>query len=189
MPAFLVELTAAAAAATKTAGADKVVVFAADATDAKDMAAASLNADSNSPWINASTATELVAPVDYLDFEFVLTVGNDGSVHTVQDKFSVTGVGSDTIDLLGTAMAAAVGVLLGGTTVTYTVGTQVFSIPADNNVGDATILAEIRFNGVAITGLTPVVNAEGAAAIIRTVTLPVDAVVAPRFWAANALNA
>ena len=79
MPAFLVELSPGAR--TLIGAADAYVVFALDATDARQVCANNVSGDSDALWNDSSTTvTEIVAgttlPADY-ELEIVIT--NDGA--------------------------------------------------------------------------------------------------------------
>lgn len=64
--------------------------------------------------------------------------------------------------------------LLAGTDATYTAGTQTFSIPADNNVGDNVIAMTFTRDGALIPELPVTINAVGAAGTIRTIVIAAD---------------
>jgi hypothetical protein len=82
----------------------------------------------------------------------------------------------ETIDLAAARLLVLLNAtaLIAGTDATYTSGTQTFSIPADNNVGDNVIACTWTRDGAAIPELATTVSVIGVAASIRTIVLAAD---------------
>jgi hypothetical protein len=82
----------------------------------------------------------------------------------------------ETLDLAAARLLVLVNAhaLIGGTDGTYTAGTQTFSFPADNNVGDNVIACTFTRDGALIPELPVTINAVGAAGSVRTIILAAD---------------
>lgn len=118
-------LTLPGGAYTLPAGANSMVVWAEDATDAKAIAAARFGGEGN-PWSEA-TATAVVAPADLTGYRFRVLITDNVTKAVVADV-THTGVASDTVDLVGDALV----VLLNATTpiagAAYSSATNVLTI-------------------------------------------------------------
>lgn len=187
MPAFLVQLDLTKSGLTKKEKCDTIVVFAADATQAKQMASAHLDGDGTA-WIANSTATEIVAGANWIGWTFRVTLVQKVAPFTVFGPFEVVGAGAalDTIDEIGAALVT----LINATAIngaTYTAGSNTLLVAAiADGLGDYRLLVDIIPPGKteSIASLVGTVVDEGIAAADVSVVLPADAAVVPLVAAA-----
>lgn len=183
MPAYMVKASQNDVV-NRVDGTDMVVVFAADAPDAKAMAKALHSGDGNASW-DAATATQIAAASDYEGWRLRVRVTPPNGVADLYD-FTYTGASSDTIDLMGAGMAALLNVPL---TSTYTGATQVLIVATGSgadDLGDHSVLVEMlppltqSKDPVAIPGfIASGPTHEGSATDDLNVTLEADAYVVP----------
>lgn len=182
MAQYLVQLDHAAQNQVMFNGVDTVVVEAADATEAREMAASQFSGDSDAVWA-AATATLIVVDPDFEGWTFrvKVTAPAGADLHDV----SYVGVAADDIDEVGAALAALF--VTAGLTATYTDATQVLEI-ADiaDGIGDH----EVTFSVIPPGGFTPGVTSmvashvdEGIAAAILSMTFVADAPAIPKVTA------
>lgn len=120
MPVYKVTLPSGAC--TVQDGNNSVLVFAADANDAKALAGGFSSGDA-APWASATVADVGVEATNFLGVRVEITVTPVAGAPVV---FSAEGDGDDTVDDIGAKLAAA-GVAA-GRTVTYTAGTDVLAV-------------------------------------------------------------
>jgi len=102
MPAYIVSLPSGVTFGNKNTD---VVVFAENATYARDMAKAAYNQGSDTVWDLASV-TEIVAGADFENWTLRVRIDYAGT-QTDPVDVSVVGAAADTIDDIGSAMATA----------------------------------------------------------------------------------
>ena len=139
MPAYLVELDDGARF-TLPQGADKMIVFAEDAADAKAFAKAQFTGDSNAAW-DGATVTEIAAAADLEGFRLRIVIADADPVVDV----TVTGASSATVDAIGALMETALNATSGISGAAYTAGTNTLVIAAGSgtdDLGDLTVTVE-----------------------------------------------
>ena len=178
--AYLVTLPASGGR-TMPAGADSVLVYAEDATAAKELAAARFTGDG--AWAGA-TATALAAGADLEGYRLRCRIRDTNGA--IVEDVTVTGAASDTLDLIGTAMATALNATASIANASYTGGTNVLIVAegATDALGDHTL--EVEFlppvddvwddPSVPLTGFVGAITHEGAGSADLDVTL-VDAAI------------
>ena len=189
MTSFLVKLSDSAPSKVLENGANAVVVEAEDTADAKLMAEFASKID-GADWAGA-TATAIAAASDLLGWKIRVVVIDPAAAAGVVafEDVTYTGVASDTIDLVGTAVAALLAANAGLTAV-YTAASQLLDIAAiGDDVGDHivligffppgadTTLVSGEIGGVA--GFVASVVDEGIAAAVLTATFAADAHIVP----------
>lgn len=178
--AYLVTLDQTHSGHTLPGGFNAAVVYAADASDAKAIAKAQYSGDADAMW-TAATATAITAG-SLSGIVLEVAVAFTGSNFTGREYtlFTVTADSDDTMDDIGGKLRDALNADADLALITYTSGSQLITIPDTQNLGDIVITAAMKINGVSIPSLAPSVNAVGAAASQRTITLPADAAVVPK---------
>lgn len=175
MPAYLVTLDRTKGGRNLMEGADAMVVFATDATQAKQAAAAKYDGDGQC-WVDDGTATAIVAATDWLGWTFRITLSGGISVSLV-----ATGSGQDTIDEIGAALVT----LLNATAIdnaAYNTTSQVLTVAGTaDNLGVQKLSVEIiPPNGKSsVAGLVGTIVHQGSAGDAVSVVLPADAAVIP----------
>jgi len=181
MPGFIVK-TPLNDAGNRINDTDMVMVFAADAGDARAMAKSLHSGDTNASWDDA-TVTQQAAAADYEGWRLRCRAAPPGGGPNAFDV-TYTGAASDTMDLMGAGAEALLDAA--GQTATYTGATQVLEC-ADiaDGIGDHFLLVELlpplatSKDPVAIPGGVVSKVDEGIAAAILSATLAVDAYVLP----------
>lgn len=184
MPAYTVirpDLTGA----TAVSGHNAVVVFAADATDAKAMAKALHPGDSGALW-DAATVTELVAATDMTGWRARCTVSNVSTGAVVADV-TVTAAASDVIDDMGTDLATALNATASIAGAGYVIATQVLTVAeTTDTLGDHAVTLEFfpptsyaLGQDVAVPSFVASITDEGAGGAALSATLVADASVVP----------
>lgn len=187
MPAFLVEASKSDVS-QRVNRADGVIVFAADAADARAMAQARFSGDGNPSWA-AATATQIVADPDYEGWRLRVRITPPTGSTPSADLHDVTytGAASDTMDLMGAGIEALLDAA--GLTATYTSATQVLIAATGSgtdDLGDHTLTVEflppltVAGDPVAIPGFVASgPTHEGVATANLDVTFEADAYVVP----------
>lgn len=177
MPAYLVSLKRPTGL-TLEGGADKMVVFAADAADARAVCAGHFHG-ADAAWAEA-TATEIAEPADLDDGgTWGLTIQILDSDPVVDETVEGTDLASMYADMV--IALNATGIIAGAA---YDAGTDVLTVAAaGDNLGDKQVVAKVTYNGVEVPGLLGAVTDEGAAAAALTVAT-IDAPTLPRVYAA-----
>lgn len=177
--AFLVTLDRTKSGHTLKSGADAVVVFATDATQAKQMAASKYDGDGQA-WITDGTATEVTAvAAGWIGWTFKINIYGPDTNESVE----VTGAGADnTIDEIGALLVTALNALddiagaeYNGTTNVLTVAQTTDGI-GDHNI-EVTITPPGGYSGIA--SLVGTIVDGGAAGDAITLALPADALGVP----------
>lgn len=188
MPAFLVTLDRSKGGRTLPDGADAMVIFAADATQAKQMAAAKYDGDGSS-WASNSTATEIAVAADWAGWTFKVTIlGGFGSGGA--DSASVTVLAdatTNTMDEVGAALATALNALDGIAGAAYTAVSNTLKIAETTDaLGDQQVVVTITPpNGKSgIASLVGTIVDGGAEADVLSVVLPADNAVVPKTYSA-----
>jgi hypothetical protein len=186
MATYLVTLNANTPARILEGGADSVLVIAADADDAKDMAAFASTVDS-ADWANA-TATLVASPADLTGWSVRCQVLEFASGADIADVTHV-GIGSDGIDEVGDALVLLLNALAGIANSAYDSATQILTISSiadaqgDNLVQigffppgvDTVMTGEIS----GVRGFVTTVVDQGITAAVLTATFEADAYVLP----------
>lgn len=143
MPAYKVVLPSGGY--TLLNGNNSMVVFAANATDAKAAANAFSDADA-APWPNA-TVTELTEDTSFAGLKIVITIAADddnGFDEDVVVEYVVpSGTSADTVDEIGDLLVTALNATAELSGVTYTSGSDTITIVEGNNCGLSTITAKV----------------------------------------------
>lgn len=189
MTSFLVTLSASSPGRVLENGSNAVVVEAEDATDAKTMAEFASNID-GADWAGA-TVTTIAAPSDMLGWKVRVIVIDPAAAAGVValGDFTYTGIATNDLDDMGTAVAALIDADANFTGV-YTTATQLLQIAEiADDLGDHivligffppgadTILVSGEIGGV--TGFVASVVDQGIAAAVLTATFAADAHVVP----------
>lgn len=185
MPAYLVTLDREKCGHTLPEGADAMVVFAADATAAKEICAAKYDGD-GSAWATDGTATEIVQDADFNGWTFKVSV-LDGLGAGGDEPGTATVVGdgtTNTIDEVGAALVTALNALTGIANASYNSTSNTLTVASGgggDDLGDQTVVVEIiPPNGKsAIPSLVGTITHEGSATDALTVVLPGDSAVIP----------
>lgn len=143
MPAYKVVLPSGGY--TLLNGNNSMVVFAANATDAKAAANAFSDADA-APWSNA-TVTELQEDTSFAGLKIVITIAADddnGFDEDVVVEYVVpSGTSADTVDEIGDLLVTALNATAELSGVTYTSGSDTITIVEGNNCGLSAITAKV----------------------------------------------
>lgn len=143
MPAYKVVLPSGGY--TLLNGNNSMVVFAANATDAKAAANAFSDADA-APWSNA-TVTELQEDATFAGLKIVITIAADddnGFDEDVVVEYVVpSGTSADTVDEIGDLLVTALNATAELSGVTYTSGSDTITIVEGNNCGLSAITAKV----------------------------------------------
>jgi hypothetical protein len=151
-----------------------MVVIAENAADAKLMAQASVDGDSNGAWASA-TATEIASLIatDFEDWTLTVVVSDcvtDPADPEVLFEVSVVGAHGDSLDDMGDAMAAAL--VLEGLTASYATPALTVAAIADG-IGDSDLQVILTSpdGQVAMTGFVGAIVDEGIKGAVLTVAL------------------
>lgn len=174
-------------------GADAMVLFAADGTAAKQMAAAQYPGD-GAAWINDSTATEVVAGSNWIGWTFKVRilsglaagagVNADGSAEI---SLTATGAAQDTMDEIAAVLVTRLNALPTIANAAYNSTTNTLTVAGTaDNLGDKQIEVEIipPSGESPVAALVGTVTDGGSAGAALTVVLPADAAVIPAVLAA-----
>lgn len=183
MPAYLVTLDRTKCGYTLPDGANAMVVFAADATTAKQLAASKYDGD-GSAWVTNGTATEIVAGTDWVGWTFRVDIlsgfGTGGA-----DPASVSFVGTstdNTVDEVAAQLVTALNALDGIANAAYNSTTNTLTITGTADaLGDKQVEVSITPPGgkSAIAALVGTIVDGGASGDALTVVLPADNAVVP----------
>lgn len=182
MPAYIV-LAASLCGATLEGHANAQVVFAANATQAKEICASKFDSD-GALWSTA-TVTEVTACTNWSGWTFKIEItkgfGTGGA-----DPNSVTVLGSDTnetIDKVAALLVTALNALPVIANASYDAATNILTVASiADGIGDAKLLVTITppDGKSAIASLVGTVVDGGIAGAVLTVILPADSAVIPR---------
>lgn len=181
MPAYTVQAPAVSGA-TLTGGADTMVVFAADATAAKEIAAAKYDGD-GALWSGA-TVTEIVQDADFNGWTFTIKIlGGTGTGNAYPASFSYTGTSTNnTIDEIAAQLAILLNAHADIAGAAYNATTQVLTIAeTTDGLGDQTVEVEITppSGKSTIPSLVGTITHEGESTAALSVVLPADDAVIP----------
>lgn len=183
MPAYLVTLDRNKSGHQLRGGGDAMVVFATNATAAKEICAAKYPSDGLA-WANDSTATEITAASDFNGWTLRVFIQSGlGAEGDESGEFIVTGdATNNTIDEVAALMVTALnahadiaGAAYNGTSNTLTLaGTT-------DGLGDQTVEVSLTPPGgeSAVPSLIGTITDGGASGDALTVVLPADAAVIP----------
>lgn len=183
MPAYLVTLDRNKSGHNLPEGADAQIVFAADATAAKEICSARYDGDGLA-WANDSTVTAIVAGTNWVGWSFNVRISGGFGVGGA-DPAEVTVVGdvtNDTIDEIGAALVVALNALPVIANAAYNSTSQVLTVAGiADNIGDKKLFVSITPpNGKgAIPSLVGTIVDGGIAGAVLSVVLPADAAVIP----------
>lgn len=181
MPAYIVSLPDGVSHGNKNSD---VVVFAEDATYARDAAKAGYSQGSNSAWDQA-TVSEIVAGSDYLGWSLRVRIEHAADLNFPCD-FTVVGIASDTIDLLGAAMVTALNAHQDIAAAAYDGITNILTCAAvGDNLGDGTLTVEMRPPGQArgpFASYVGTITDGGIQAAALTVQLAADAISVAQYF-------
>lgn len=187
MPAYLVSIPDSYPGPL-VGGHRHVVVFAADATDARAVAAAASGSEAMANvWKSASdsTAVELVASPDMLAYTLKVTVTGAAAQTVDPIEAEYVAVASDTIDLVGAGIATALNAAADIANAAYNSTTNVLTVAgAGDGLGDGTVTAQMLLNGIPIESFIGTITDEGSAGAALTVALASDAFVIPAYYLA-----
>lgn len=169
-------------------GADAMVVFAASATAAKEIAAAKYDGD-GAAWATEATATEIVQDADFNGWAFKVEIlGGFGAGNADPASVEVTGdATTNTIDEIGAALVTALNALTGIAGAAYNATSNTLTIAeTTDGLGDQAVQVTITPpNGKSgIPSLVGAITDEGASGAALSVVLPADAAVIPIVTAA-----
>ena len=176
MPAYRVELDRSKGGHNLVNGADAMVVFAADATQAKEIAAAQNEADGQA-WIVDGTATEVVAATDWEGWTF------SGSLSSGQSASYTADDTNNTIDLIAAQLVILFNAQTGIGNAAYNSTTNVLTIAGvADNLGDQKAAFQIKppTSVESVPSLVGTIVDEGVVGADVTVALPADAAVVPQ---------
>ena len=183
MPAYLVTLSQNVGGRTLSAGGDAMVVFAADATAAKQICSAKYDGDGNA-WTSDSTVTEIVQDADFNGWTFRIDILDGlGAGGDEPGTVSVTGDATDnTIDEVAALLVTALNALTGIANASYNGTTNTLTVAgAADGLGDQTIQVSITppDGKSSVASLVGTITDGGASGDAITVVLPADAAVIP----------
>lgn len=184
MPAYLVTLNREKSGKTLQDGADAMVVFAADATEAKQICASKYGNEGDMWTSTNATATEVVADGDWVGWTFRVSIGSGfgvGADEAVTFEF-VGDATDDTVDEIGAALVVLLNAHADIAAATYTGATNVLEVTGVADAfGDQKLIVEIIPPGGedGVAALVGVIVDEGIAAAVLSVVLPADAAVIP----------
>lgn len=181
MPAYTVRAPAVSGA-TLVGGADTQIVFAANATAAKEIAAAQYDGD-GAIWSGA-TVTEIVQDADFEGWTFTIDIlGGFGTLGTTPASVSYTGTAANnTIDEIGAQLVILLNALDGIAGAAYNTTSQVLKIAETTDaLGDQQVEVTITPPGgkSPIPSLVGTIVDGGAEADVLSVVLPADNAVIP----------
>jgi len=184
MPAYIVTLNREKGGKTLTEGADAMVVFATDATEAKEICAAKYQGEGDL-WTSAnSTVTEIVQDADWDGWTFKFDILDGFGVGADEPvSFSLTGDATDnTIDEIGAALVTLFNAHADIANAAYNSTSQVLDVTGvADGFGDQTLVVTITPPG-GFSGIPSQVGTivhEGIAGAVLSVELPADAAVIP----------
>ena len=156
-------------------GRDLMVVEADDAANAAAMASAYHDGDAS--WANATvtaftSATDLspITDGDGNTAAFSLFVSVKGA--TVNNSFEVAAAASDDLDALGTAIVSLINADDNIANASYSTPTlTVATGSGGDDLGDHSVVCELRLNGVALPGFVGSITHEGVSTAALTVAL------------------
>lgn len=182
MPAYLVTLDRNKCGHQLRGDGDAMVVFAADATAAKEICAAKYPGDGLA-WANDSTVTQIVQDADFNGWTlrvFIQSGLGDGSE---SGEFIVTGdATNNTIDEVAALMVTALNAHADIAGAAYNATSQTLKVAeTTDGLGDQTIEVTLTPPGgeSAIPSLIGTITDGGASGDALTVVLPADAAVIP----------
>lgn len=191
MPAYLVTLNREKSGHTLPGGADAVVCFADDATQAKEVAASYFDAE-GSLWTSSdATATAIVQDADFNGWTFKVRV-LDGLGAGADEPGEVIVVGDatdNTIDEIAALLVTALNALTGIDNASYNGTTNTLTVAAGSggdDLGDQTVEVEAIPPGgySSVPSVFGTITHEGVATDDLTVVLPLDADVYPLVFGA-----
>lgn len=189
MPAYLVQLPGDNPSLAKFNGVDSMVIFAADANDAKAMAKSQIDGDANAPWGNA-TVTEIAAAANLIGFTFNIVVTSPAGEVVANVSQVCTGASHDTIDEVGALLATALNATDDIANAAYNTSTQVLTVATGSggdDLGDHTVTVKVFKTDAPdpepIPGFVDTITHEGAADAALSVEFPADAFVVPKVTA------
>lgn len=164
-------------------GVNAILVVAEDAADAKAMAKTQFSGDSNAAWESA-TATAIVVATDMEGWRLrVQVLAPAGG--TVEADVTYTGIGSDVLDDMGTAVAILLNATANIANAGYTGVTQVLiaATGAGDGLGDHKLIVELYpplpADTSEIPGFVASITDEGASNADISATLAADAHLVP----------
>ena len=184
MPAYRVTLNREKSGHTLPNGADAVVCFAADATAAKQVAAAYFDSE-GALWTSSdSTVTEIIADADFDGWTFKVRVcGGLGAGQDEPGEVVVVGDSTDnTIDEIAALIVTGLNALTGIAAASYNSTSNVLTVAeTTDGLGDQKVEVDIiPPNGYSsVAALVGTITDEGSAGAALTVQLPTDAAVIP----------
>lgn len=157
------------------------IVFAANATQAKEIAASRFDGDN--PWSGA-TVTEIVAGTNWSGWTFYIGITKGFGTGSDPNQVSVVGTDTnETIDKIAALLVTALNALPVIANASYNSTTQVLTVSSiADGIGDAKLIVKITPpNGKSeIPSLVGTIVDGGIAGAALTVTLPADADVVPQ---------
>ena len=183
MPAYLVTLDRTKSGHTLPNGVDAQVVFAADATTAKQIAAAKYDGD-GAAWTTDGTATEITAASDWAGWKFDVTIlSGFGTGGTSPATASVTAdATTNTMDEIGAALATALNALPLIANAAYNTTSNTLTIAGTADaLGDKQVEVYITppLGKSSVAALVGTIVDGGASGDALSVILPADAAVVP----------
>lgn len=182
MPAYSVVTDPAVSGKTLVGGADSMVVFAADATAAKEIAAAKYDGD-GAIW-SAATVTEIVADADFEGWTFKISILSGlGTGNDEPGTFTYTGTATNnTIDEVAAQLVILLNAHADIANAAYNATTNVLTVAgAADGLGDQTVEMTITppDGKSAIPSLVGTITDGGASGDALTIALPADDAVIP----------
>jgi hypothetical protein len=187
MPAYLVEVDPSVSGRYLAGGGDSHVVFAADATGAREAVAARFGDDSNSFWndTNAVNVTELVADADLEGWVFAIKLYNTTD-RLPAEQVSVTGGAGDAPDDVAAALVTALNATGSIANASYNDTSNTLTVAgAGDGIGDWTfsITAVPPWGETTVDSLFGTLTDEGASGDALTVVMPGDSDTLPFHYA------
>ena len=183
MPAYFVTLDPTKSGHTLPEGANAMVVFAEDATHAKEICS-SRNPGDGAAWTTDGTATEVVQDADWVGWTFEVSVlgGLGGGGNEAGSAIAVGTVGDNTIDEIAALLVIACNALTGIANSSYDAATNILTIASiADGLGDQTVQVKITPPGgdSEVPALVGTIVDEGIAGAVLTLVLPADTAVIP----------
>lgn len=184
MPAYLVTLDRSKGGQTLQAGADAMVVFGADATAAKEIAAAKFPFEGDA-WIDDGTAVEITAAADFEGWTFEIDIfGGFGAGNDEPASVSFTGTaGDNTVDEIAAQLVTLLNGLDGIAGAAYNATSNTLTIAeTTDGLGDQAVAVRITppDGESAIPSLVGTITDEGASGDALSVVLPADDAAIPQ---------
>lgn len=179
MPAYLVTLDNSRCGRTLKNGCNAMVVFAADATAAKEACAAKFDGDGSAWNSSEATATAIVAASDFNGWSLAIDIFGPDLNTTVTVVGDAT---NNTIDEIAALMVTALNALAEIANASYNSTTQVLTVAAiADGIGDHNIAVRLTppSGYGAVPSLIGTIVDNGIAGAVLTVVLPADAAVVP----------